>query len=759
MRDSATTSTTFVEAPLTDTVKRVSWQQPWIPPGKPVRVAGYAIPGGMIYIGRHLRSVLGTTEPALINPELPVARPHPATTGHDLAPWPSYHLISSTERASYLAWLASGRRDARAPIGLVLLFFFGLERRVLHDAGNDPAVARELPAIAAEVRRLRALHGAGNPSFHTCASSFLDALELLTAPRARQPAVNEAEPNVTARIGSRVTVAVPPAPGGERSPVPMTLRVGLAGFAVDGLPVPADWARSWTWYHPALVPRTPQTRCAQEFDRLFALRYTQRFGTGLVPRSTGAPLEIWYEPASPGLTGVGLNRTDLPDVLKEPAATRELGVLVDSVTGALDPYSRWLGKTPSGRGSLAATALLPAELLNRDSGPLGHLLSWANAHLDGRSSAVIDAAEFSAFWSTASPERMAKDEAATLALVLSRVDLGVEPDVRFGGPALAPGPAVLFRLDDDAPDGPSSGYLAATTMLHLAASVVPAADDSIVDQSVAELATIVRLTSAEGSRLRARLRWLLAAGVTATGLGRRIAALDPAERAATGHFLIAVAAAARNVPPAAVIALTRAYRMLGLDTDLVIHRLHQWSVTGRSLARRQPPAEEPVVVRRAGPAKPGHALPWAGRPFRSAAEEGSASATPVKAAPTKVPTPGGVLLSQDTITRKIAETEAVSTLLAAIFTDDEPIAQTQAATDPGGAWYLDQAHSDLLRELATRASWARVDFAEVAARHGVLPDGALDLLNEAAMDIAGEPVCEGDENLSVNRHVLQELLR
>jgi hypothetical protein len=685
----------------------------------------------MIYIGRALRSALGTIEPALINPDLPVARSHPVTAGHDLAPRPSYHLMSAVDRAGYLAWLAGGRRDGQAPIGFVWLFLFGLERRVLLDAtGADDQ--RELPVIAGEVRRLRELYGAGSPAFHTSATELLDALDLLTAPRGW--------------TSSQLNRAAPPAPRSERVSVPMALRLGLAGFAVAGVPVPADWARSWAWFHPALTPRTPQTRCAPEFDRLFALRYTQRFTPGLVPRSTGAVLETWYQPASPGLTGVQLRRADLPDVVREPAATRELGVLVDSVPGALDPYSRWLAKTTNGRGSLAATALLPAELLDRHTGPLGRLLSWTDAQLDGRSEAVIDAAGFAAFWSTGNPERMARDEAAALALVLSRVGLGVEPDVRFGGPTWAPGPAVLFRLDDDALDHPRPGFLAATTMLHLAASVLstigPAEppDDVVVEATAAELAATVRLSAAEQARIRARLRWLLAARVPTTGLARRAAALGHPEREAAGHLLIAVAAAAGPVSPAAVTALTGAYRMLGLDVEQVIHRLHQWSIAGASSVRRSLPAEEPVVIRRAALAEPGHALPWA-----------APSAGPAHAGPT------GVLLSQETITRTMAETEAVSTLLAEIFVEDEPAPRPTGDTQPPG--HLDRAHSDLLRDLAIRPSWARSDFVALARRHGLLPDGALDLLNDVAMDTAGEPVCEGEENLTVNSHILQELLR
>jgi TerB-C domain len=180
--------------------------------------------------------------------------------------------------------------------------------------------------------------------------------------------------------------------------------------------------------------------------------------------------------------------------------------------------------------------------------------------------------------------------------------------------------------------------------------------------------------------------------------------------------------------------------MLGLDTELVIRRLHQRSIGGGSPDRAShPQAGEPVVARRGGRADPGHALPWA-------------DTSPTAA--------GGVLLSQATISRKITETTAVGTLLAAIFVDDEPIGGAPAATaGPDGATDLDPAHRDLLRELGNRASWARTDFAALAARYGVLPNGAVDLLNEVAMETAGEPVCEGDGDLVINSQVLQELLR
>ncbi len=680
-------------------------------------------------------SAVGTIEPALINPALPLGNDGPNRSGHDLDPAPSYHLISPDSRAAYLAWLAGGRDCAGVPSGFVALFFSGLERRVLVDAAADPAVRRELPAIAAEVRRLKATRVPASNSFGSRATAFLDVLDLLCAPRWRP--------------GSLPPSGVPPAPALDRWPVPMALRTALAGFAVTSRPVPAHWARSWAWYHPSLYPRTPQTRCPEEFGQLFAVRYARRFGAGLVPRTAASPpIRIGYSPASPGIDAVVLDRPDLPDVLQEPSATRELGALTDSVTDALTPYSRWLARNPGGRGSLASTALLPADLLELDPGPIRHLLAWANAHLDGKFAAVIDASEFSAFWSTSDPAAMSRDEAASLALVLARAGLGVEPDVRFGGPALAPGPAVIFRLDRQAADAPSPGYLAATTMLHLAAAVALAAGSDPQDNAnaiITGLAAEVRLSVTERSRLAARLRWLFASGAARGLPDRRISALTETEREAAGHFLVSVATAGPVLAPATVTALIRAYRLIGLEPGLVYRRLHQ-----RGLAS----ADGPVVVRRPRADQPGHPLP------RAASGSGAAPAEPAPGA--RAVAASGVQLSQEVIARKMTETAAVSTLLASIFTDEGP-APSAAGLPRGEAGQdrpcgLDQPHSRLLGELATRSSWSRADFAGLAARHGVMPSGAMDVINEAAMETAGEPVLEGDDELTINDDAMRELL-
>ena len=82
------------------------------------------------------------------------------------------------------------------------------------------------------------------------------------------------------------------------------------------------------------------------------------------------------------------------------------------------------------------------------------------------------------------------------------------------------------------------------------------------------------------------------------------------------------------------------------------------------------------------------------------------------------------------IAAKIAESSEVSVMLSAIFADEtdrpEPPAPVHKSTSPPVEG-LDDAHSALLRDLATETSWSRGALEDLCARHGLLPDGALTL--------------------------------
>jgi hypothetical protein len=115
--------------------------------------------GGMVYVGQGLAS-LGSydIEPALIDPTLPAVNERLDLSERRTGYWPSYSTCSPEARGAYLQWLSSGRKDPSADIGLVFLYFYGLERRALADTLTVDVPATEIEAIRADVQRLLGLY-------------------------------------------------------------------------------------------------------------------------------------------------------------------------------------------------------------------------------------------------------------------------------------------------------------------------------------------------------------------------------------------------------------------------------------------------------------------------------------------------------------------------------------------------------------------------------------------------------------------------
>jgi len=61
--------------------------------------------------------------------------------------WPSYSAIMNNDRSTFLFWLKKGRRDPRADIGLVFIYFYGLEYRAIVENENHLDIYKELLAL------------------------------------------------------------------------------------------------------------------------------------------------------------------------------------------------------------------------------------------------------------------------------------------------------------------------------------------------------------------------------------------------------------------------------------------------------------------------------------------------------------------------------------------------------------------------------------------------------------------------------------
>ncbi|QSQ14169.1 tellurite resistance TerB family protein [Myxococcus landrumensis] len=696
----------------------VAGKTEWIPPGQSIAVAGYTLKDGMVYVGGRLRAVNAPgTEPALINPRLEVAS-RPNRDGKGMKYWPSYSDISPASRAGYLEWLASGRRNPTAYIGYVFLFFYGLERRALIELGTDPAALAEARLIEDEVQRLLEIH-AENGSFRSYASAFLDVLRVR---RTGEDGLLKEVPQFTLRHAGAASFDV---------------RVAAGTAATKGLPLPADWALAWAVEASDTKLRTPAIRCPEEFQALFHARYQRDHGAGIIPRAKKSQVEARYQPASASFAGmVRLVSTSVSEASE--TSLKPVRELIEDCCESLESYSRWVGKNPEARNSMSALALLPPELTTSMEGgsDVQALRALLREALGSKPSAPVAATEMLKHWPTATSGKLSRSEAVGLAQALEKLGYGMEPDPRMGGALLsADESAQLFALPPDSPSAPTPSYLSALAMLHLAAAVATA--DGVVSlDEVTRMEALVEaaqgLLASEKARLRAHVAWLLTRPASSAGHKKRVEALTPEARTSLGNLLVEVAVADGSVSPQEIKTLSKLYAMLGLDESTVYSRVHA------ATAPRPTAATEPVPMRLAGAPEKGFDIP-APPPEKNER----------------------LALDMRTVQAKLAETAAVSSLLGSIFADEEappPPAPTPPPTTEAGVAGLDALHTSLLRALVAKPEWPRPEVEKLASGLGLLPEGALDVINDAAFEVCGEPLIEGDETLQLNEQAVKEMM-
>ena len=711
----------------------------WVPPGGRIVVQGRSIADGMVYIGKEALSASGYwTEPSLIDPDLEVDWKRPDRDGLTLDDWPFYHEMDPRARAGYLAWLAGGRMDESVHIGYVFLFLYGLERRLLVDIGHE-FDHPDVPVITAEIMSLLMIYGADD-SFRRSALNLLALVDALIY-------VHEDSESVAWD------------PDGMGPDNPLAVLIGVGKHVGDGSAIPAAWALRYLRHHPETRLRTAAERCPDEFDELFVALYHARFGEGIRARRPARSLSLHYQAASHGFKGmmvfptfpdtpgladgfelgyggeVTITLDSIPDVTTTPSLIRKLWRRAEECTDELDAYSRFIGRNPDGAQTAAAVSLLPPALLASRGGPiLDGLRSWTSEMLDGGRAVVVPLDALVERWSPGHPDKLTRREAGYMASLLGKIGVGVEPDVRFGAPTPRPGTsAVLFRLPAGAADEPSPAYTAAKPLVHLSA-VVAAADGSIrPDQQkfVADrLDRVPGLDAAERRRLVAHIEFLTTGRLGMYGVKRKVEAIPTEGRADLGRFLIGVATAGGAATREEVTALERMFGYLGLDESDVYRHLHGLDIG------------EP------GPALAGGTRPEARRTLPDA----DADASPGPA----------VALDPAKVRARLADTARVSALLTDIFTDEE--APREPAATPNGAGThsiiegLDEPHSQLVRALAARPQWDRGSVDELARSFGLpFTDSALDVIDEVAIEISGEPIIECHDPVVLNTYAVKEM--
>ncbi|WP_161993620.1 tellurite resistance TerB family protein [Muricoccus nepalensis] len=682
----------------------------WIAPGAEITIRHTRISGGMIYVGESLPNPRGWGDDnALINPSLTIARKY--QPGDDIGVFhsPEYAHLTSAGRRAYIDWLAEGRSDPKAESGLVLLFFYGLERRLFHEREVS-----EAPVLVAEVERLLTIYGAQGP-FRNHAANFLAAAALLVG---------------------KAPGRVEPAPATEwLTEIPLATLLHLGAVLAEGRPLDADDALLWVLGTPEARLRTPGQRCFPELRQVFAARFGGRHPKGLALRTPKRRITATYRAASGSFTAVipGAHE-NLPDISGISAPLGELRDLLEASQTDLEAYSRLLGRRPEARGSLEAAVLLPAPLREAATAKAAEETRKVLLPLlEGRAlTTIAPRALFSAFGITFD-EGAKRPPATVLAQLTQRLDVlgfGFEPDRRYGSEAVAvAADMVLFEAPEGAPVDPERPAFMHAKVTVEVAILAAAADGDVSDQEfdavIRNARAISGLSPAEALRLEA-FTWSLRIRAKGGDALRRLAGLPLEARQAIARSAIAAVLSDGQASRIEVAFLERLYRTLGLPPETVHSALHQGTSTDVRASRTGVHA----------PAAPG--------------------------------TRQGVALDAERLARIRQETTQVSSLLSGIFADEpEPVAATDdeapvlappaemAARFSG----LDSAHGALLETVLVASELTIVEFETRAKELRLFPEGAIETINDWAFDHYEEPVLEADGDLViVVEHLRAQLL-
>lgn len=676
----------------------------WVRVGEPVKFGKAELSGGMFYYGDWVPVVGGGTRQYAVNPRLP-ASGLADVEGRSMPYWPSYADISPAARRAFLDWMAGGRRDPTYGVGLVFLFFYGLEHRLFVEGGDDA------PVLVREVERLLAIYGANN-SFHGYATNFLNFAKLTQDAR---PELQKLSPERS---------------GGPEMDLPTRLYLGERLAASPTLS--AEDALRWVLAMPDTYLRTPAVRCFDEFVELWRMRFAQRYPAGL-PVTGKDRISLRYRAAS-GAFDVEVRgpHDQYVDVSRITKPLSGLQKMVADCTDELDSFSRLVGRKPSARNSMAAATLLPADLRqSTTSGAIADFRRQIETVMGnhGRGSSTAQIVLEMAGIEVPADGKIPAASADELGRALDSIGVAIEPDRRYGsGVPRADEQVFVFRAPDGGPVDPTRAQFRAMRAQVEVAVLAAAADGEAsyeeLQRTIAGIRSASDLSGVEQARLIAFAVTTFNSPPKQARVMRKLAETTESERQAIADAAVAVIGGNRNVDAGEVKFLERLHKSLGLPKERVYSGLHS------AAAKR---ADDPVPV----------------------SEEDRAAGVPIPKEPPQI-SPAvaarGIPIDAARLARTRRDTEAVSALLADIFAEEvvvpQPAPVEQAALDG-----LDGPHTELVELLELRGSMTRSEFDRHAKEMRLLPDGAIERINDWSFDRFDEPLIEDGDEVVVTPHL------
>ncbi|HEU0163591.1 MAG TPA: TerB N-terminal domain-containing protein, partial [Thermomicrobiales bacterium] len=392
----------------------------WIRFGQRIQIHGITLRDGMIWVGSPDAALGDVAEPSLIDPELPVT-PSPGRIPEEIATGPSlsYQNLDPSDRWSYLKWLANGRTGEDAPLAFLLLFLYGIERRLLHAVETDnPSALNELPALGIATFALWERFGNDiDPDLRQHLMNLVDVFDLLSL--GVDIYIEDARADIREIVNG---------PGREITPAPLHVQLGLGGMVAEGLPLPADWAFAWAWYRPEVDDHPDSGNGLDEFIDLFAIRYREAHGDGMMLYPGTQYVRPRIRTCNPTIGIIEIEVGEIPEVISRTTPGAKLVELYNTALEEIAPFRRWLAESPDATRE-EVMEHLPERLRTDVEASQAALRTWVEDRLAGKDIAIVDYENIMAQAGNGAREDPLI-AGQSIGMLLAEIGIGVEPDFR-----------------------------------------------------------------------------------------------------------------------------------------------------------------------------------------------------------------------------------------------------------------------------------------------------------------------------------------
>jgi len=678
-------------------------------------------------------------EPSLIEFGLPVTRPG-IQPGQEPADWASYRAFNPTQRACYLQWIASDRRQPDIPRPYVNLYLQGLERRIVRDGQDHQAIAVELIGLLSTYQTVVAFRRDLTSLLWLTISLSVDV----------QPVSQETvDSAIQHTIDWNETL----------------LRYCLATFAQMQWKISPTLARTITTLNPRATSSVVHQRHAEKFSTLFDKRLDEAFPDGLRFELSGRAERLDYVCLNPALVRLPRSETRLgarQRVANDHPQLQALVTLWGRCTDELRSYDRAHRAAEGGTLTTEMWEALPEVSRDQDH---PEAAAWSELIQQGSlkfGCPLVPIASLAKIKKFEQRGRLTKRQVEQLLTTASNLQLAIEPDARMLGRNYAWNETVaIFPRRDDSPED-LANYHAASILLRLGVNIA-AADGTIDDLETQRITSHLSQQFALSATSVDRLEHLRFALIHSPSLVETLEKslqekLKPDQRQVVGEFLVGIAASDGFISTEELKALKKAWQALGLE-PASLDALLTIPSTGADSALE--PASESIVLDqdriaqimqdtqrvaemlRAAMSEDGdHESDHSDEVERSLEFTTAASgnhqaevaSTPIDDTPvaTRIETPS------------LRET-APEHIATARFAP--PTIENSHTTTPALWTGLPARYQDLLRSLLTKPIWNRQELDQLARSHGLMLSGALEAINEWVYEIHSDWLTteDGDE--------------